>query len=69
MDTIEKLRAEAPPARPSSLALVVICLGYFMVIVDTTVVNVALPAVARDLHGGVTGLQWTRTPCPSPGCC
>ncbi len=42
----------------SSLALVVICLGYFMVIVDTTVVNVALPAIARDLQGGVAGLQW-----------
>jgi MFS transporter, DHA2 family, methylenomycin A resistance protein len=56
METIEKERTEAPPA--SSLALVVICLGYFMVIVDTTVVNVALPAIGRDLHGGVAGLQW-----------
>jgi MFS transporter, DHA2 family, methylenomycin A resistance protein len=56
METIEQQRTEARPA--SRLALVVICLGYFMVIVDTTVVNVALPAIGRDLHGGVTGLQW-----------
>jgi MFS transporter, DHA2 family, methylenomycin A resistance protein len=56
METIEQQRTEARPA--SALALVVICLGYFMVIVDTTVVNVALPAIGRDLHGGVTGLQW-----------
>lgn len=40
------------------MALVVICLGYFMVIVDATVVNVALPAIGRDLHGGVADLQW-----------
>jgi MFS transporter, DHA2 family, methylenomycin A resistance protein len=56
METIELERTEARPT--SSLALVVICLGYFMVIVDTTVVNVALPAIGRDLHGGVSGLQW-----------
>ena len=56
MQTIELERTEARTA--SSLALVVICLGYFMVIVDTTVVNVALPAIGRDLHGGVSGLQW-----------
>jgi len=56
VETIEQQRTGARPA--SGLALVVICLGYFMVIVDTTVVNVALPAIGRDLHGGVTGLQW-----------
>ena len=56
MQTIEQARTEAR-ATPG-LALVVICLGYFMVIVDTTVVNVALPAIGRDLHGGVAGLQW-----------
>jgi MFS transporter, DHA2 family, methylenomycin A resistance protein len=56
METIEQQRTEAGPT--SGLALVVICLGYFLVIVDTTVVNVALPAIGRDLQGGVTGLQW-----------
>jgi MFS transporter, DHA2 family, methylenomycin A resistance protein len=29
-----------------------------MVIVDATIVNVALPSVGRDLGGGVSGLQW-----------
>jgi DHA2 family methylenomycin A resistance protein-like MFS transporter len=47
-----------PAGQASSLALVVICLGYFMVIVDTTAVNVALPAIGSELHGGVAGLQW-----------
>jgi MFS transporter, DHA2 family, methylenomycin A resistance protein len=64
METIEQQRTEARPA--SSLALVVICLGYFLVIVDTTVVNVALPAIGRDLHGGLPGCNgwWMRTRCP-----
>ena len=42
----------------SLLALVVICVGYFLVILDAMVVNVALPSIGRELHGGVAGLQW-----------
>jgi DHA2 family methylenomycin A resistance protein-like MFS transporter len=38
--------------------LVAICFGFFMVILDTSVVNVALPAIQRDLHGSLSGLQW-----------
>jgi hypothetical protein len=30
-----------------------------MVGMDTTIVNVALPSVGRDLHASVSGLQWT----------
>ncbi len=44
--------------RVSLGALLAICLGYFMVILDTTVVNVALPALRADLGAGVGGLQW-----------
>ena len=40
------------------IALVVICLGQLMVMVDTTIVNVALPAVQRDLHFTPAGLTW-----------
>jgi DHA2 family methylenomycin A resistance protein-like MFS transporter len=52
--------SDQPPAagRTAALALVVICVGYFLVILDATVVNVALPAIGRELHGGVAGLQW-----------
>ena len=35
-----------------------VSLGYFMVLLDTTVVNIALPAIHDDLGGGITGLQW-----------
>ena len=44
--------------RASWLPLIAVALGYFMVILDATAVNLALPAVSRDLGGGVTGLQW-----------
>jgi len=40
------------------LSLLALCLGYFMVIIDVTIVNVALPSMAKDLSGGITGLQW-----------
>ncbi|MGB8227926.1 MAG: MFS transporter, partial [Pseudonocardiaceae bacterium] len=53
-------RWAAEPAEPRvlSLALVAVCLGYFMVILDTTIVNVALPALRVDLGASVAGLQW-----------
>src|SRR5919197_6634684 len=41
-----------------SRALVAVCLGYFMVILDATIVNVALPALHDDLGASVSGLQW-----------
>src|SRR2546430_1635162 len=41
-----------------SVALVAVCLGYFMVILDSTIVNVALPALREDLRADVSGLQW-----------
>jgi DHA2 family methylenomycin A resistance protein-like MFS transporter len=44
--------------RASWLPLIAVALGYFMVILDATAVNLALPAVSRNLGGGVTGLQW-----------
>ena len=38
--------------------LVVLCLSLLVIVVDGTIVNVALPTFARDLHAGTTGLQW-----------
>jgi EmrB/QacA subfamily drug resistance transporter len=39
--------------------LFICCLSLFIVGLDITVVNVALPAIGRDLDAGVSGLQWT----------
>ena len=41
------------------LVLVICCLSLFIVGMDTTIVNVALPSIGRDLHASVSGLQWT----------
>ena len=43
---------------PSWLILVVTCIGQFMVVLDMSVVNVALPAIHRSLGFSETGLQW-----------
>jgi DHA2 family methylenomycin A resistance protein-like MFS transporter len=39
-------------------ALLALCLGFFMVIIDVNIVNVALPTMAKNLGGGVSWLQW-----------
>src|SRR4051794_10469176 len=38
--------------------LVVVCLAQFMVILDATIVNVALPSIQRGLHFANADLQW-----------
>ncbi len=38
--------------------LVVMCAGYFLVLLDVTIVNVALPQIGTTLHADVAGLQW-----------
>ena len=39
--------------------LAVCCLSLLITALDTTAVNVALPAIGHDLHSSVSGLQWT----------
>jgi EmrB/QacA subfamily drug resistance transporter len=39
-------------------ALIAICTGTFMLLVDVTIVQVALPRIQRDLHASFTSLQW-----------
>lgn len=40
------------------LALLVICLAELLVVLDNTIVNVALPSIGLQLHTGISGLQW-----------
>src|SRR5215472_200688 len=40
------------------LVLAICCLSLFIVGLDMTIVNVALPAIGRDFHASVSGLQW-----------
>jgi EmrB/QacA subfamily drug resistance transporter len=38
--------------------LALVCVAQFMVVLDISIVNVALPSIGRDLHYSPTGLQW-----------
>jgi EmrB/QacA subfamily drug resistance transporter len=40
------------------LVLVLVCIAQFMVILDATIVNVALPSIQHGLHFSATSLQW-----------
>ncbi|NWB83422.1 DHA2 family efflux MFS transporter permease subunit [Pseudomonas gingeri] len=55
------MTAPASPAAESDhrwLALIVLCLGVLMIVLDTTIVNVALPSIQTDLHFTQTSLAW-----------
>jgi len=47
-----------PIARRAWIALAIVCLGQFMVVLDSTIVNVALPDIQRDLHFSQADLTW-----------
>jgi EmrB/QacA subfamily drug resistance transporter len=60
---LRNLSLPHPPAtrsreRSKNVLLVLICLAQFMVILDVSIVNVALPSIRDGLHFGTTGLQW-----------
>src|SRR5438874_1114591 len=47
------------PARDSRwIALVILCLGFLMIILDSTIVNVALPSIQHDLQFSQSSLAW-----------
>ena len=56
------MNATISPIRPhitsKTALLLVVCLAQFMVILDVSIVNVALPSIRTGLHFSTTGLQW-----------
>jgi EmrB/QacA subfamily drug resistance transporter len=52
----EKRRASED--RQRWIALVVLCAGFLMIILDQTIVNVALPSIQTDLHFSQSNLAW-----------
>ena len=48
----------APASHRKQLALVAAIMGSFVAGLDSTAVNVALPAIRADLGGGLAGQQW-----------
>ncbi|MFF3072681.1 MFS transporter [Kitasatospora sp. NPDC057936] len=51
--------APAAPVRSRALALAVLCAGMLMIVLDGSIVTVALPAIRDDLHFSPAGLTWT----------
>lgn len=47
-----------PARKLKTHTLIVTSLGYFIVILDATAKNVALPQIGADLHAGISSLQW-----------
>ncbi|HEY3633247.1 MAG TPA: DHA2 family efflux MFS transporter permease subunit [Jatrophihabitantaceae bacterium] len=45
--------------RRRTLIFAICCLSLFVVGLDGTIVNIALPAIRKDLHASTSGLQWT----------
>jgi EmrB/QacA subfamily drug resistance transporter len=59
VDENPREQAEAPAAtRRQWAALVVLCLGQLMIVLDVTVVNVALPTIQRELGFSQPSLAW-----------
>lgn len=60
--TLEPAQAEKRSARAGFghpwLTLIAVALGVMMVGLDATVVSIANPAIAKDLHADLAGLQW-----------
>jgi EmrB/QacA subfamily drug resistance transporter len=52
------MTTEITPQPNRWLILVIACLAQFMVVLDATVVNVALPSIQRGLHFSSSNLQW-----------
>jgi MFS transporter, DHA2 family, methylenomycin A resistance protein len=49
---------ELQSRRQRTISLTTLSLGYFMILLDSTILNVALPTIEKQLHGSVASLQW-----------
>jgi EmrB/QacA subfamily drug resistance transporter len=58
MATSRAPQSEHPDDRSRWLALYVLCVGVLMIVLDVTVVNVALPSIQDDLHFSSSSLAW-----------
>ncbi|MCR6484584.1 MFS transporter [Amycolatopsis sp. OK19-0408] len=50
---------KVPTSRHPALVLAICCASIVVVVMDISIVTVALPSIRRDLGASVTGLQWT----------
>lgn len=60
-DKVTETDEHARAPKNLALALVVICTAQLMVVLDATIVNIALPSIQKDLGFTPTNLQWVLT--------
>src|ERR1700751_4994119 len=53
-----QMPTDQPTARARSRALFVVCFGFFLVLLDTTALNIATPALGKEFGNGISDLQW-----------
>lgn len=51
-------RAASPSRRRQITAFLVICIAELLIVLDMTIINVALPSIGIELETGISGLQW-----------
>ena len=56
--TLKRRLLPRPRDASPQAVLVVMCVGYFLVLLDVTIVNVALPKIASGIGANVSSLQW-----------
>jgi len=59
--TVDEEAAAAALERTDRVILAIVCLAQFMVVLDISIVNVALPSIQRDLGFSAANLQWVVT--------
>jgi EmrB/QacA subfamily drug resistance transporter len=58
VESIGRRSARGQSERARWIALVVVCVGFLMIILDQTIVNVALPSIQNDLGYSQSNLAW-----------
>ena len=61
IETIAAREHESPVRRPRVAPLLLILVAAFMVVLDFSIVNVALASIERELHAGTATVQWVIT--------
>ena len=54
----ERNAPDGASERSRRMALYVLCVGMLMIVLDVTIVNVALPSIQDDLHFSTSSLAW-----------
>jgi EmrB/QacA subfamily drug resistance transporter len=57
---IPPAQVETPPSRPWP-ALWALVIGFFMILIDSTIVTIATPAILEDFHAGISQVIWVTS--------